>query len=82
MTEAKKQNYIFNKYKTRLIKERPAIIGENIRFAVIEDLCKYPQIDPYKMAKALILDGFKIVFDDAAITGLGNQIKRRKVYGK
>lgn len=82
MTEAKKQNYIFNKYKARLIKERAATTGEVIRFAIIEYLCKYPKIDPYKMAKALILDGFKIVFDDAAITGLGNQIKRRKVYGK
>lgn len=81
MTETEKQNYIFNKYKARLIKERPATIGENIRFTVIEDTCKYPRIDPYKMAKALILDGFKIVFDDAAITRLENQIKYRKVYG-
>lgn len=82
MTEIEKQICIFNKYKARLIKERAATVGENIRFAVIEDLCKYPRIDPYKMAKSLILDGFKIIFDDAAITRLENQIKYRKVYGK
>lgn len=51
-----------------------------IRFILIEDLCRYPEINPYDMAKAIRLDGYIIVFDDSTISMGMNLAKRKRVY--
>lgn len=71
-------NRIFDIYKNRLSK-----LGKEfgqIRFICIEYLCSFPKIDPYTMAKSLLSDGFKIVFDDSSISRQENEKKHRKVY--
>ena len=49
------------------------------RFNVIEYICKFPQIDPYKMGAALMADGVEIYFDDTTISAEENKKKERKV---
>lgn len=78
-TEKENTNRIFNYYKERLIKESQH--NGKIRFIVIEYLCKYPKIDPYRMAQSLKNDGYLIIFDDSSISRLENKIKYKKVYG-
>lgn len=46
---------------------------------VIEYLCSFPSINPYKMAKSLKNSGYSVVFDDSSITKEENEKKRRKV---
>lgn len=58
-TENEKKVRIFNHYKERLIKESQH--NGKIRFIVIEYLCKYSKIDPYRMAKSLKNDGYSII---------------------
>ena len=77
--EDKKENQIFNHYKSRIEKE--AGINGKIRFNVVEYLCSFPHIDPYHMAQSLRLEGYEIAFDDSSISKLNNLIKRKKVYG-
>lgn len=72
-------NRIFNHYKERLIKDCQRSGG--IRFIAIEYLCKFPNIDPYRMAKSLKNDGCLIIFDDSSISKLENKRKYKKVYG-
>ena len=74
-----KTNRIFNYYKKRLIKECQHSV--EIRFIGIEYLCKFPEIDPYRMAKSLKNDGYLIIFDDSSISKLENKRKYKKVYG-
>ena len=69
---------IFEAYKNLLKKESA---NNTIRFIVIEYLCFYPNLDPFMMAKCLVLDGYKIIFDDHSIGKLQNDIKKKKVYG-
>lgn len=78
-TESEKKIRIFNHCKERLIKENQP--NGKIRFIVIEYLCKYSKIDPYRMAKSLKNDGYLIIFDDSSISRLENKIKYKKVYG-
>lgn len=78
-TESEKKIRIFNHCKERLIKESQH--NGKIRFIVIEYLCKYPKIDPYRMAQSLKNDGYLIIFDDSSISRLENKIKYKKVYG-
>ena len=65
---------IFDFYKKDLEK-----IGENVgyvRMNVIEYVCGFPKIDPYKMAAALFVDGIGVVFDDSSISQKENEKKR------
>lgn len=78
-TEKENTNRIFNYYKERLIKENQP--NGKIRFIVIEYLCRYSKIDPYRMAQSLKNDGYLIIFDDSSISRLENKIKYKKVYG-
>ena len=83
-TESEKKIRIFNHCKERLIKESQQVYtlhNGNIRFIVIEYLCKHSKIDPYRMAKSLKNDGYLIIFDDSSISKLENKIKYKKVHG-
>lgn len=76
-TTQEKKNRIFEIYKKDLEK-----MGEDngqIRMIVIEYLCRFPKLDPFKMAKILMNNGYNIVFDDSTITKAENEAKRRKV---
>jgi len=79
-TVKEKQERIFNFYKKDLEK-----IGtkndKNMRMNVIEYVCRFPKIDPYKMAAALASDGFQILFDDSSISQVENY-KKRKAFEK
>lgn len=76
-TAAQKEKRMFEFYKNDL--ER---IGEEmgqVRMNVIEYVCSFPEINPYKMAAAIIFDGFKVVFDDSSISQKENERKRKAV---
>ena len=76
-TAEEKAARIFNHYKRDLIK-----LSEQhgqIRYICIEYLCSFPNIDPVKMGAALMLDGYKIVFDDSSIPAAKNAQKRHHV---
>lgn len=78
-TEEQKER-VFQAYKNRLTTEvRNASKNEDIRFNVIEYLCKFPEIDPFVMAASIIKDGITILFDDTSISKKDNQAKKRKV---
>ena len=72
-TPQEKEKRIFTHYKQLLEKGL-----KQVRFNVIEYLCHFPKIDPYKMAVAIKLDGLAILFDDTSITVKENQQKERK----
>lgn len=74
-TEQEKETRIFNIYKNRIKNE----LGETVRFICIEYLCRFPKIDPYKMAASLSADDVKIVYDDSSISRAENKKKERKV---
>lgn len=74
-TAQEKETRIFNIYKNRIKNE----LGETVRFICVEYLCKFPKIDPYKMAASLSDEGVKIVYDDSSISKEENQKKERKV---
>lgn len=76
-TAEEKATRIFNCYKRDLIK-----LGEQhgqIRYNCIEYLCSFPEINPVQMGAALMLDGYKIVFDDSSISAIKNAQKRHHV---
>lgn len=76
-TAQEKEIRMFNLYKKDLEK-----LGEEngyIRMNVIEYICSFPKINPYKMAKALKNSGYNVVFDDSSISAEENEKKRRKV---
>lgn len=76
-TEAQKEKRMFEFYKNdleRLGKE----IGQ-VRMNVIEYVCSFPKINPYKMAASIVFDGFKVVFDDSSISQKENERKRKTV---
>lgn len=70
-TAQEKEIRIFNTYKNRLSKD-----GET-RFNVVEYLCRFPKIDPYKMAASLINDGITVLFDDTSISQEENKRKEK-----
>ncbi len=74
-TAQEKEKRMFNLYKKDLEK----LGNEYIRFNVIEYVCSFPKINPYKMAKSLKDSGYNIVYDDSSITKEENEKKRRKV---
>lgn len=54
---------------------------EQVRMIVIEYVCNTPKINPIEMARSLVADGCKVVFDDSSISFKENEKKRRRVYG-
>lgn len=82
-TQQEDNGRMFEIYKNKLLKE--CIVPDsdnNIRFLSIEYLCQYPKINPVEMAKSLISNGCKILFDDTSISQVENDKKRKSVYGK
>ena len=76
-TPEEKRKRIFEFYKKDLKK----LSKEHnfLRFNVIEYVCYFPKIDPYKMASALKIEGISILFDDSSISEKENKRKERKV---
>lgn len=72
-TAQEKEVRIFNAYKNRLSKD-----GKT-RFNAVEYLCRFPKIDPYKMAASLINDGITVLFDDTSISVAENKRKEKRV---
>lgn len=70
-TAQEKEIRIFNTYKNRLSKD-----GKT-RFNVVEYLCRFSKIDPYKMAASLINDGITVLFDDTSISQDENKRKEK-----
>ncbi len=75
-TPQEKEKRMFEHYKYRL--ERGL---KQVRFNVIEYLCRFPKIDPYKMAIAIKLDGLAIIFDDTSI-GIKENLKKERKFMK
>lgn len=74
-TREEKEIRIFNHYKNRLENE----LSKSIRFNCIEYLCSFPKIDPFKMAAAIVQDGYKILFDDSSISAEENKRKEKRL---
>lgn len=75
-TSEEKESRIFKSYKEDLIK---IATNEKMRFIVVEYVCRFPKINPYKMANALKNEGLEIVFDDSSISQKENLVKKRKL---
>lgn len=68
---------VFAAYKRDLI--RTAEISsrpQELRYNCIQYLCRFPGIDPVKMAASLQNDGFIILFDDSSISAKANAENR------
>lgn len=76
-TAEQKEVRMFNIYKKDL--EKLGKENGYIRMNVIEYVCSFPKINPFKMAKTLKDDGYNILFDDSSISRAENEKKRRKV---
>ena len=76
-TAAEKEKRVFEFYKKDL--ERMGEEIGHVRMIVIEYVCSFPKINPYKMATSIVLDGFKVVFDDSSISQKENEKKRKAV---
>lgn len=76
-TAAQKEKRMFEFYKNDL--ERLGKEGGWVRMNVVEYTCSFPGIDPYKMAAAIISDGFEVLFDDSSISQKENERKRKAV---
>lgn len=79
-TPEQKEKRMFDSYKKDLIRlHNTPPLTDALRFNCIEYVCRFPAINPYKMAVALVAEGIKIVFDDSSISKAENQAKERKV---
>lgn len=76
-TAQEKENRIFEFYRKDL--GRLGKSNGQIRMNVIEYVCSFPKINPYKMAAVLSRDGFDIAFDDSSIGQKENERKRKAV---
>lgn len=76
-TAEQKEIRMFNFYKKDL--EKLGKEHGQIRMICIEYVCRFPKINPFKMAKTLKDDGYNILFDDSSISRAENEKKRRKV---
>lgn len=76
-TAQEKEKRVFNLYKKDL--EELGKEHGQIRMICIEYVCRFPKINPYKMARSLKDSGYNVVFDDSSITREENEKKRRKV---
>ena len=79
-TAEQKERRIFEVYKNRLLVNAGYGKDDWTRFCVIQYLCYFPKIDPYKMAVALAEYGVKILFDNSAISKAENEQQERKFY--
>ena len=76
-TAAQKEKRMFEFYKNDL--ERLGKEGGWVRMNVVEYTCRFPGIDPYKMAASIVSDGFEVLFDDSSISQKENERKRKAV---
>lgn len=76
-TAEQKEIRMFNFYKKDL--EKLGKEHGSLRMNVIEYVCSFSKINPFKMAKTLQNDGYTIFFDDSSISIAENEKKRRKV---
>lgn len=76
-TAAQKEKRMFIFYKSDL--ERLGKEVGSVRMNVVEYVCSFPKIDPYKMAAAIVSDGFEVLFDDSSISRRENERKRKAV---
>ena len=76
-TAEQKEKRIFEFYK-KDIEKLGKEIGQ-VRMNVIEYVCSFSKINAYKMAASIVLDGFKVVFDDSSISQKENEKKRKAV---
>lgn len=76
-TAKQKENRIFAHYKNDLAKFNSKY-GQ-IRFNVVQYDCSFPKINPFKMAAALISEGYNVVFDDSSITERENKKLKKQV---
>lgn len=76
-TPEEKENRIFNHYKNDLIKLYKQY--GSIRFNVIQYVCSFPKIDPFRMAHTLMMGNYNVVFDDSSITKKENEKLKKQV---
>lgn len=76
-TAAQKEKRMFIFYKSDLEKLGKEV--GSVRMNVVEYVCSFPEIDPYKMAAAIVSDGFEVLFDDSSISRRENERKRKAV---
>lgn len=76
-TEEQKKSRIFEHYKQYI--KKPVNKGGCIRFIVIEYVCRFADINAFKMGAELKKDGYIIVFDDSSISERENERKRKAV---
>ena len=76
-TAEQKEKRMLNFYKSDLEKLGKEV--GSVRMNVIEYVCSFPEIDPYKMAAAIVSDGFEVLFDDSSISRRENERKRKAV---
>lgn len=73
--DGRKNKDVFEHYRKVL-----GIVGDScekqVRYLVIEYLCQVSKIDPVKMARALMLDGYGIAYDDSTISTAENNLKK------
>ena len=74
---AEKEKRMFEFYKKDL--ERIGKKMGQVRMIVIEYVCNFPKINPYKMAASIVSDGYKVVFDDSSISQKENERKQKAV---
>lgn len=72
-TAQEKKERIFALYKKDL--EKLARDNGQMRMIVIEYVCSFPKIDPFKMAACLISEKINVVFDDTSISEKENKRK-------
>lgn len=76
-TVEQKRERIFNFFKKELVKDN--VECGQIRFNVIQYVCHFPGIDPFKMAAVLISEDCNVVFDDSSITECENKKLKKQV---
>lgn len=76
-TEEQKKSRIFEHYKQYI--KKPVNKGGCIRFIVIEYVCRFADINAFKMGAELKKDGYIISFDDSSISERENERKRKAV---
>lgn len=76
-TAAQKEKRMFIFYKSDLEKLGKEV--GSVRMNVVEYVCSFPEIAPYKMAAAIVSDGFEVLFDDSSISRRENERKRKAV---
>lgn len=76
-TEEEQKIRVFEHSKNKLVKTKNAY--NQVRFIVVEYVCRWHLFNPYLMAADLISNGLNIVYDDTSISKEANMIKKKKV---